>query len=326
MNNQKAKKFLVTGGAGFIGSHLCQKLLEFGQVTCIDNLSTGSGKNIDHLLKNSSFYFAKIDVTEKNLTEKLPGVTFDYILHLASPAGPNPQSPKSYHKLWQETYLANSLGTHYLCQLAAHSKAVFLFASSSEIYGDPRQHPQKENYLGDVNCIGPRSIYDESKRLGEAITANYSRHLNLSTRIVRIFNTYGPKMNIDDGRALPLFIHQILQKKPVTIYGQGKQTRSFCYIDDLVNGVVKLLFCQKANNLPVNLGNPEEITIQELVTKISQIADYEPKIEYSPLPENDPLKRKPDISRARELLNWQPEVTLDQGLKKTFSYYQEVEK
>ncbi len=322
MKSQKAKTYLIAGGAGFIGSFLCERLVKEKQrVFCLDNFLTGSKKNIHHLFQEKSFTFLKLDITREKDLKKLNSLKLDYILHLASPAGPNPLSPKSYHQLWQETYLANSLGTHNLCNLASKTKAVFLFASSSEVYGNPEMEVQKENYLGHVNPIGPRAIYDEAKRLGEAITANFSRHLHLQTRIARIFNTYGPRMNIEDGRALPLFIYQILQKKPIFIYGNGKQTRSFCYIDDQVEALLKLLRCDQANALPVNLGNPQEITILQLVEKIKAITGYFPKINYLPLPEDDPEKRKPDIELAKKLLKWQPKISLEEGLNKTINYF-----
>ncbi len=323
MKKQKAKSYLITGGAGFIGSFLCQKLVNKGEkVVCLDNLCTGSKKNIKYLLKEKNFTFIKANVYSQKELGKVSNFPFDFILHLASPAGPNPQSPKSYHQLWQETYLVNSLGTHLLCQLAEKRKAVFLFASSSEVYGNPKVHPQKENYFGNVNPNGPRAIYDEGKRLGEAIVSNFTRHKNLKTRIVRIFNTYGPRMNVDDGRVLSLFVYQILNKKEVTIHGDGQQTRSFCYIDDQVEGILKLLYCKKANGLPVNIGNPQEITILKLLEKIKKLTKLTPKIKYAPLPKDDPKRRKPDISRAKKLLGWQPKIGLEKGLRRTVKYFQ----
>jgi dTDP-glucose 4,6-dehydratase len=325
MGCQKAKSYLVTGGAGFIGSFICDKLISNNQITtCVDNFSTGREENIKHLLGKDNFTFIKADITSPASLEKIDSKKFDYILHLASPAGPNPESPKSYHRLWQETYLANSLGTHLLCQLAKKNKAILLFASSSEIYGDPQVHPQQEDYFGHVNPIGPRAVYDESKRLGEAIVANFTRHTNLETRIVRIFNTYGPRMDIKDGRALPLFIYKTLIKESIVVYGDGNQTRSFCYIDDEVEGILKLLDCRQANALPVNIGNPNEITILQLLDKIKKIAGYLPKIIYKDLPENDPQRRRPDIKRAEKLLNWKPKIDLDEGLKRTFDYFKKI--
>ena len=322
INMENKRSYLVAGGAGFIGSFICEELLKRDYiVTCVDNLSTGRKKNIEQLLVNSKFSFIPADITKEDQFPSFATRHFDYILHLASPAGPNPESPKSYHKLWQQTYLANSLGTHLLCNLADKNNAVFLFASSSEVYGDPQVHPQKEDYFGYVNPTGPRAVYDESKRLGEAIVANFSRHKGLKTRIVRIFNTYGPRMNILDGRALPLFIYQTIKNKPITIYGDGKQSRSFCYIDDQVNGILDLLDCQQANALPVNIGNPEEITINDLLAKIKNLTGSLPKIIYKSLPENDPLRRKPDIQRAEKLLHWQPFVSLDEGIKKTYQHF-----
>ncbi len=322
MKTQKAKTYLIAGGAGFIGSHLCDKLISLNQkVICVDNFSTGQKTNIAQLTSNLNFQLIKADITSLHDVNNLKNLNFDFLLHLASPAGPNPESPKSYHRLWQETYLANSYGTHLLCQLAVQKKAVFLFASSSEIYGNPLKHPQNENYLGNVNPIGPRSIYDESKRLGEAITANFSRHLKMPSRIVRIFNTYGPRMNIDDGRALSLFIYQALNNQPITVYGDGKQTRSFCYIDDQVEGIIKLLESNKANALPINIGNDQEITIITLLEEIKNLLGNLPKIKFQPLPQDDPEKRKPDISLARNLLKWKPKISLKEGLVKTINYY-----
>ena len=322
MPSVKSKLYLVTGGAGFIGSFLCERLIASNhKVVCLDNLSTGSEENIKDLLQSKNFTFINTDVSSTGELKKIPTLPYDYILHLASPAGPNTKSPKSYHQLWQETYLVNCLGTHLLCKRASRIGSTFLFASSSEIYGNPKIHPQKESYLGNVNPIGPRAIYDESKRMGEAITANFTRHSNLNTRIVRIFNTYGPRMNIQDGRALPLFIYQTLTGKNITVYGEGTQTRSFCYIDDLIDGIVKLLDCPEANALPVNLGNPDELKLLELLDKIKNIAGYQPKIIYHPLPEDDPQRRQPDITRAKKLLGWQPKISLDKGLKITFDYF-----
>lgn len=325
MKSQKAKTYLVAGGAGFIGSSLCEHLLEKGsQIICVDNLSTGFKKNIQPMISNKLFKFIELDIIDKKQLKKLPEVKIDYVIHLASPAGPNPLSPKSYHKLWQETYLANSIGTHNLCQLAEKNGAIFLFASSSEVYGNPKIQIQNENYYGHVNPVGPRAIYDEAKRIGEAITANFTRHLHLQTRIVRIFNTYGPKMNIEDGRALPLFIYQALNNKPIIIYGNGKQTRSFCYIDDQIKGLVKLLDCKKANALPVNIGNPQEITILDLLAEIKKILGSLPPIKYLPLPEDDPERRKPDISRAEKLFGWQPKVSLKEGLTRIINYFKNL--
>ena len=324
MANQKAKTYLVAGGAGLIGSFVCERLLREGQnVVCLDNFCTGKKENVGHLAGNKDFTFVKADISSPDGIKELFDYDFDFVLHLASPAGPNPESPKSFHRLWQETYLANSYGTHLLAKLALKNKAVFLFASSSEIYGDPdlKEHPQKEDYFGNVNPVGPRAIYDESKRLGEAITANFNRHEKLQTRIVRIFNTYGPRMNIDDGRALPLFVSQALNNKTITVYGDGRQTRSFCYVDDQVEGILKLLKCFKTKGLPVNIGNPKEITVIQLLEEIRKLVGHLPEIKYSPLPEDDPQRRQPDISRAKELLGWEPKVSLQEGLIKTIEYF-----
>lgn len=324
MASQKAKNYLVAGGAGLIGSFVCERLLEKGQkVVCADNFCTGKKENVGHLAGNKDFTFVKADISSPEELKEIFDYDFDFVLHLASPAGPNPESPKSFHQLLQETYLANSYGTHLLAKLALRNKAVFLFASSSEIYGNPKEHPQKEDYFGNVNPAGPRAIYDESKRLGEAITANFTKHSGLQTRIVRIFNTFGPRMNIDDGRALPLFVSQALNNKTITVYGNGRQTRSFCYVDDQVDGILKLLECSKANGLPVNIGNPKEITIMELLEEIKKLTGHLPEIKYAPLPEDDPQRRQPDISRAKELLGWEPKVSLQDGLIKTIEYFQE---
>lgn len=325
MANQKAKNYLVAGGAGLIGSFVCEHLLKEGQkVVCLDNFCTGKKENVGHLAGNKDFTFLKADISSPDDLKEIFDYDFDFVLHLASPAGPNPESPKSFHQLWQETYLANSCGTHLLAKLALRNKAVFLFASSSEIYGDPKVHPQKEDYFGNVNPVGPRAIYDESKRLGEAITANFTGHLGLQTRIVRIFNTYGPRMNIEDGRALPLFVSQALNNKTITVYGDGRQTRSFCYIDDQVGGILKLLKCSKANGLPVNIGNPKEITVMKLLEEIKKLTGGLPEIKYSPLPKDDPQRRKPDISRAKELLDWEPKISLQEGLVRTIKYFRSL--
>ena len=322
--------YLITGGAGFIGSFVCDRLLAEGhQVICIDNFVTGQRKNIEHLLSNPNFTLIEADVSQplqavsqtsqENVKfAKLHKI--DYILHLASPAGPNPTSPKSYHALPVETYLVNSVGTHYLLELAKKHNAVFLFASTSEIYGDPEVHPQPETYWGHVNPIGPRAIYDESKRLGEAICAAWSRKFGVQTRIARIFNTYGPKMNPDDGRAIPVFIQSAISNQQLTIHGDGHQTRSFCYVDDQVDGLLKLLRSD-LNADPVNIGNPVELTIKELVSAIIKMTGSKSTIQFDKLPEDDPERRKPDIAKAERLLGWEPKINLEEGLLKTIEYF-----
>ncbi|MEK9171300.1 MAG: UDP-glucuronic acid decarboxylase family protein [Patescibacteria group bacterium] len=316
--------YLVAGGGGFIGSFVCEKLLaENNQVICVDNFITGQRKNIEHLLPNPNFTLIEADVSSNDWHQRINASThqrISFILHLASPAGPNPNSPKSYHALPVETYLVNSIGTHYLLELAKKYNSVFLFASTSEVYGDPEVHPQPETYWGHVNSIGPRAIYDESKRLGEAICATWSRKFGVQTRIARIFNTYGPRMNPDDGRAIPLFIQSAINHRPLTIHGDGHQTRSFCYVDDQVNGLLKLLR-SNLNADPVNIGNPTELTIKQLVETIISATNSKSTIQYGSLPEDDPERRRPDISKAKKLLNWEPKVGLEEGLKKTIEYF-----
>ena len=317
------KTYLVTGGTGFIGSFVCERLLAEGhKVICVDNFLTGQRKNIEHLLTNPNFTLLEADVSKPDWPSSfgLRPSALDYILHLASPAGPNPTSPKSYHALPVETYLVNSIGTHYLLESAKKHNAVFLFASTSEIYGDPEVHPQPETYWGHVNPIGPRAIYDESKRLGETICAAWSRKFGIQTRIARIFNTYGPRMNPDDGRAIPLFIQSSINNQPLTIHGDGHQTRSFCYVDDQVEGLLKLLH-SNLNADPVNIGNPTELTIKDLADTIIRLTGSKSAIQYNKLPEDDPERRRPDISKAKEKLGWQPKIELEEGLKKTIEYF-----
>ncbi|MBI5357146.1 SDR family oxidoreductase [Candidatus Collierbacteria bacterium] len=318
------KTYLITGGSGFIGSFICEKLLaENNHIICVDNFITGQRKNIEHLLSNPNFTLIEADVSKPDWIESTLNVqrtTLNFILHLASPAGPNPKSPKSYHALPVETYLVNSIGTHYLLELAKKHNAVFLFASTSEVYGDPEVHPQPETYWGHVNPIGPRAIYDESKRFGEAICAAWSRKFGLQTRIARIFNTYGPRMNPDDGRAIPLFIQSSINHQPLTIHGDGHQTRSFCYVDDQVEGLLKLLRSD-LNADPVNIGNPVELTIKELADTIIRLTGSKSTVQYNKLPEDDPERRRPDISKAKKLLDWEPKVGLEEGLKKTIEYF-----
>ena len=309
------KKFLVTGGAGFIGSHLCERLLEEGfKVICIDNLITGDLKNIKQMLSNKNFRFIKHNVTKYiDLKDKI-----NFVLHFASPA-----SPEDYLKYPIQTLKVGSLGTHNSLGLAKEKKARFLLASTSEIYGDPQAHPQKESYWGNVNPIGVRGCYDESKRFAEAITMAYHRVHKIDTRVARIFNTYGPRMRINDGRVIPNFIYQALNNKPLTVYGDGKQTRSFCYIDDLVEGIFRLL---SANiNLPINLGNPQEFTIYQLAKLVIRLTGGKSKIVFKPLPQDDPRQRKPDISQAKKILKWHPKIELKQGLPRTIEWFNKFE-
>ncbi|MCU0371716.1 MAG: SDR family oxidoreductase [Ignavibacteria bacterium] len=308
------KKVLITGGAGFLGSHLCDRFIKEGyHVIAIDNLSTGSIKNIEHLfpLKNFEFYFH--DVTK---FVHIPG-NLDYILHFASPA-----SPIDYLKMPIQTLKVGSLGTHHLLGLAKEKKAVFLIASTSEIYGDPDVHPQKEEYWGNVNPIGPRGVYDEAKRFMEAITMAYHSYHGLDIRIARIFNTYGSRMRLDDGRALPTFMRQAIEGKDISVFGDGSQSRSFCYVDDMIDGVYRLLLSDYV--YPVNLGNPEEITIKQFAEEIIKLTGTKQKIVYEELPVDDPKQRQPDISKARKLLGWEPKVSREEGIKITYEYFKSI--
>ena len=305
------KKVLITGAAGFLGSQLSERFLKDGfQVFGMDNFITGSKKNIEFLSSFEYFEFLEHDVS-RHIDFK---GDLDYILHFASPA-----SPIDYLKIPIQTLKVGSLGTHNLLGLAKAKKAVILVASTSEVYGDPLVHPQVESYFGNVNPIGPRGVYDEAKRFQEAITMAYHRFHNLDTKIARIFNTYGPRMRLNDGRVLPAFIGQALRGEDLTIFGDGNQTRSFCYVDDLVDGIVKLLFSNY--NVPINIGNPDEITINEFAQEILTLTGTNQKIVYKPLPENDPLKRRPDISLALKELNWKPLVERKVGLRKTYDYF-----
>ncbi len=305
------KLAVITGGAGFLGSHLCEKLLEKNiQVVCLDNLLTGSIENIEHLFENKNFKFIQHDVTNYI---HIPGEV-DYILHFASPA-----SPIDYLEMPIQTLKVSSLGTHNVLGLALKKNARVIIASTSEVYGDPEIHPQTEDYWGNVNPIGPRGVYDEAKRFSEALTMAYHRYHGVDTRIVRIFNTYGPRMRLNDGRALPTFITQALKGKDITVFGNGSQTRSFCYIDDLVDGVLKLLMSDETN--PVNVGNPEEITIKEFAEEVKSLIDSDSKIIYKELPTDDPKVRRPDITRAKTILDWEPKVNRSEGLKITLDYF-----
>lgn len=309
--SSKRKVALVTGGAGFLGSHLCNFLIEKDfQVICIDNLITGNINNIARLLKLKQFRFVKHDVS-KYIDLKVP---VDYILHLASPA-----SPDDYLQFPIQTLKVGSLGTHNALGLAKAKKARFLLASTSEVYGDPLEHPQKETYWGNVNPIGPRGVYDESKRFAESITLAYKRQHKMDVRIVRIFNTYGERMRYNDGRVMPNFITQALANKPMTVYGKGSQTRSFCYVSDLIDGILKLLFSNYS--LPVNIGNPHEITILKLARLIISLSGSKSKIVFKGLPKDDPQLRCPDITLAKKILHWQPKVKLETGIKRTLDYF-----
>lgn len=308
------KKVLITGAAGFIGSHLCDRFIKEGfKVIGMDNLLTGSLKNIEHLFPNKDFEFYFHDVTK---FVHIPG-ELDYILHFASPA-----SPIDYLKMPIQTLKVGSLGTHNLLGLAKEKKARFLIASTSEIYGDPHIHPQNEEYWGNVNPIGPRGVYDEAKRFMEAITMAYHTFHGVDTRIVRIFNTYGPRMRLDDGRALPAFVGQALRGEDITVFGDGTQTRSFCFISDQVEGIFRLLMSNY--NLPVNIGNPNEITINQFAEEIIRLTGTKTKIIYFPLPTDDPKQRQPDITKAKEILGWEPKVERAEGLKITLDYFKKV--
>jgi len=310
----------VAGGAGFIGSHLCEALLkENRKVVCIDNFLTGTKDNIEHLLNRDKFRLIEKDITDKSwvIDHQLPD--FTHIFHLASPA-----SPDDYLKYPVETMLANSVGTYNILELARQHKAKFFLASTSEIYGDPKEHPQKESYWGNVNSLGPRSCYDESKRFAEALTMSYFRMHGLEVVIARIFNTYGPRMGAMDGRAIPNFITQALRKEPLTIYGDGSQTRSFCYIDDMIEGIIESMYPKerKTAGEVINLGNAEEITVLALAQEIQKICDSALDMRFLPLPKDDPTKRRPDLTKARQILNWQPTVSLKEGLDKSVAWFQ----
>lgn len=308
------KRVLITGGAGFLGSHLCDRFLAEGyKVIAMDNLLTGSLNNIEHLFREKDFEFYHNDVSKfVHISGDL-----DYILHFASPA-----SPIEYLKMPIQTLKVGSLGTHNLLGLAKSKKARILIASTSEVYGDPLVHPQTEDYWGNVNPIGPRGVYDEAKRFQEAITMAYHTFHGLETRIVRIFNTYGPRMRLDDGRVLPAFIGQALRGEDLTAFGDGSQTRSFCYVDDLVEGIYRLLLSDHAQ--PVNIGNPDEITIKEFGEEIIRLTGTKSKIIYKPLPEDDPKQRKPDITKAQQILGWNPKYSRGEGLKPTLDYFKKV--
>ncbi len=313
-------RILITGAAGFLGSHLCDRLLAEGhQVVGLDNFVTGQRANIAHLLGNDNFSFHKHDVSNYIFISG----KVDAVMHFASPASPNPLSPLGYFNLPIQTMKAGALGTHNCLGMARSNKARFLLASTSEIYGDPLVHPQTESYAGNVDPVGPRAVYDEAKRFAESLTMAYHRAHNVNTGIVRIFNTYGPRMDLEDGRALPNLLKQALLGEPLTVYGEGKQTRSFCYVDDLVDGIVKLLYSEE--HLPVNIGNPNEMTILQFAETINAIVGNEAGLTFvkDARSVRDPQRRQPDITRAREILGWEPKVTLEEGIRKTIPYFKE---
>lgn len=306
-------RVLVTGGAGFIGSHLCERLLEEHSVICLDNLITGKEDNIAHLKRHPCFQFLNHDVTQPIALEA------DFVAHLASPA-----SPHSYLRFPVETSLVNSLGTYRMLELARQRGAKFLLASTSEVYGDPKEHPQREDYWGNVNPNGMRSCYDESKRFAESLTMTYFRKFGLDVRIVRIFNTYGPRSDPQDGRIVPNFVTQALQGKPITVYGTGEQTRSLCYVSDLVEGLIKAMLTEGTSGEVFNLGSPEEHTVLEYAQLVKKLAGSDSRIVFCPpISEDDPTRRCADISKARERLAWEPVVPLEEGLKQTIAWFRE---
>jgi len=311
-------RVLITGAAGFLGSHLCERLLKDGhEVVGMDNFITGSPENLAHLAGNPGFSFIRHDVSNFIF---VPGQV-DAVMHFASPASPNPNSPLGYVNLPIQTMKAGALGTHNTLGVARSRQARFMLASTSEIYGDPLEHPQTEMYWGHVNPIGPRSVYDEAKRFAEALTMAYYQAHGIDTRIVRIFNTYGPRMRLDDGRVVPNFIQQAILGKPLTVYGNGMQTRSFCFVDDLIEGIIRLLLSDE--HLPVNIGNPVESTILEFAETINRIVGNQAGVVFLPGErlDSDPQQRRPDISRARQILGWEPQVNLEVGIAKTVPYF-----
>ena len=312
-------RIVVTGGAGFIGSHLCDRLIkDGGEVICVDNLLTGSKDNIKNLLKNKAFSFIEQDVTKPFDVEG----KIDQVYHLASPASPNHHSRLSYHALPMETMMVNTEGTHLMLKMSLKNKAKFLFTSTSEVYGDPLVHPQTEDYRGNVSTTGPRSIYDESKRFGETLTAFYLRTHNLDVRIARIFNTFGPRMAKSDLRMIISFITQALTGKPITVFGDGTQTRSLAYVDDTVDGLIKLMNSGKAKGQIINIGSPYEHSVLEYAKIVKAVTNSSSEITFNEkLPQDDPQKRRPDISKAKALIDWEPKITFDNGLAKTIDYY-----
>ena len=309
-------RILITGGAGFIGSHLCDRLLTKGHsVVAMDNFITSADRNIHHLAGRDDFLFIKHNVSNYIYVEG----PIDAVLHFASPASPSQTAPTGYLQLPIQTLKVGALGTHNALGVAKAKGAKFLLASTSEVYGDPLQHPQKETYWGHVDPVGPRSVYDEAKRFAEAITMAYHRAHDVDTRIVRIFNTYGPRMQLDDGRVVPNFVGQALRNEPLTVYGDGSQTRSFCYVSDLVEGIYRLLLSDE--HMPVNLGNPHEMTLIDLAKRVIALSGVGGGIVSTPLPEDDPKVRQPDITRARQLLGWEPTVDVDEGLRRTIEWF-----
>jgi len=303
-------KVLVTGGSGFIGSHLIDRLIGKNEIVCVDNLSTGKCENVEHLMSHENFKFVERDVKKPlELNEKI-----DEVYHLASRA-----SPVDFEKFPIDILLTNSLGTYHMLELARKNKARLLFASTSEVYGDPERHPQREDYWGNVNSIGMRSCYDESKRFGESLVMSYKRKFGMDVRIARVFNTYGSRMRSDDGRVIPNFITQALRNEPITIYGKGKQTRSFCHVSDMVDGLTRLMNSKRTE--PVNLGNPDEIKILDLAKLIRKMCNSKSEIVFERMPENDPFRRRPDIGKARKHLNWNPRTDLETGLKMTIDWF-----
>lgn len=314
---------LVAGGAGFIGSHLCKSLLEDNyKVICVDNFVTGEKNNLREFEKNENFIFINQDLILP--IKDLPTKEINFIFHLASPASPNKKSARSYINHPIETLLVNSQGTHNLLELSRKFSAKLLYASSSEVYGDPNVSPQSESYFGNVNPNGTRSVYDEGKRFGEAITMAYVRKYNVDARIIRIFNTYGPKMRADDGRVVSNFINQAIRGDKITVYGEGSQTRSICFIEDMVSGIKSAMFSDKTMGEVINLGNPDERTILELAELIKKMTNSNSEIIFEDLPEDDPRSRKPDIAKAKKILNWEPKVTAEEGLNKTIDYFKNL--
>jgi len=307
----RAQVVVITGGAGFLGSHFCDRLIERNyRVVCLDNFITGKKASVAHLLKDKNFELIRQDVSRPF---KITGPV-DYVMHCASPA-----SPVDYLGHPIETMLAGSHGTYNALELARAKKAKFLVTSTSEVYGDPKEHPQRETYFGNVNPIGPRSVYDEAKRYAEAMTFAYRRTYSVDTKVVRIFNTYGPRMSVNDGRVVPNFIYQALKGLPLTIYGDGRQTRSFCYVDDEVEGILRLLFSKLSG--PVNIGNPHEFTIIEFANVVLKLTNGKSKLVYKPLPQDDPMQRKPDITVAKTKLGWEPRISLGEGLRRTIDWF-----
>lgn len=319
---------LVAGGAGFIGSHLCKSLLDDNyKVICVDNFLTSDKKNIESLLKNPEFTLLQHDVSKAipDSTLNLGDEKMDYIFHLASPASPNKKSPRSYINHPIETLLANSIGTYNLLEKARQFNSKFLYASSSEVYGDPAISPQKEKYFGNVNPNGIRSVYDEGKRFGEAMTLAFVRKYDLDARIIRIFNTYGQIMQAQDGRIVSSFINQAIENKPITVYGTGAQTRSLCYIDDMLAGIKLAMFSENTRAQVINLGNPDERTVLDIAKLIKKMTNSESKIVFEDLPVDDPKSRKPDISIAKKILGWTPKITIEDGLQKTIEYFRSMQ-